>query len=423
MSEKSEELSTEYRQRVVEEIVQMRSGSMPFFSSTAEVCQICGEVGYVTPKFGHRKIRIYADGVDEFVHGKCREGSSEETSDVLRQQPYRFCEFCRKQFEHAKNDHFFGSGWICPECIESVNAEDPQSVEKSIENIRGRRFLEPKSTEELRAQHINMAVHKLEWDTEDPLGELGLGRIERLRRQATLEKRLNALLRQLAAFHGIEESLLTGEVSIEDDEFKNLIAKEGDIWTITFRGNSVRLGDLTGLTYIVYLLQHPNESISATQLVEIRTEKQTSGLHNAMSKQQIEEEGLIQVVNLGDSGEAADPKTRKEVRTRLLEIEEEKMEAERLADSEKYDELEEKTEQLKRYLSRNYGQGNRPRRAGSHADRMRVNVNRAIQRVVGKIRKQNEALAAYLKSTIKTGYQVSYTPDPNNPVSWIFNIS
>ncbi len=167
MSEKSEELSTEYRQRVIEEIVHMHSDSMPFFTSTAEVCQICGEVGYVTLKFD-RKIQIYLDdlfeiyfdGLSEYVHGKCREGSSEQTSDVLRQQPYRFCEFCRKQFEHAKDDHFFGSGWICPDCLESVNTEDRQSFKKAIENIRRRHFLEPKSTEELQALHINMAVRK-----------------------------------------------------------------------------------------------------------------------------------------------------------------------------------------------------------------------------------------------------------------------
>jgi len=171
------------------------------------------------------------------------------------------------------------------------------------------------------------------------------------------------------------------------------------------------------LTYIVYLLQHPNESISATQLVGI-TEKQTGELHNEMSKQQIEEEGLIQVVNLGDAGEAADPKTLYKIRGRLLEIEKEQVKAERLADLEKYDQLEEEKEELERYLSWTYGLGNKPRRSGSHADRMRSNVNRAIKRVVGKIRKQNKALAAYLKSTIKTGFQVSYTPDPNNPVSW-----
>jgi len=303
--------------------------------------------------------------------------------------------------------------------MQGIEPKDPERVRDPITDVRRRRFLEPKSNDELRNLHISLTVQQFEWESDDPFGVLKLSLIEKLQLQATREKRLSALLRQLTAFHDIEEGSLVVEGLSEDDESKNVIAKDGDIWTITFRGNSVRLGALKGLTYIVYLLQHPNESISATQLVGI-TEKQTGELHNEMSKQQIEAEGLIQVVNLGDAGEAADPKTQKEVRRRLLEINEEKMEAERLVDSEKYDQLEEKTEQLKQYLSRNYGLGNRPRRSGSHADRMRSNVNRAIKRVVGKIQKQNKALAAYLKSTIKTGFQVSYTPDPNNLVSWTF---
>ncbi len=190
------------------------------------------------------------------------------------------------------------------------------------------------------------------------------------------------------------------------------VRKEGDIWTITFRGNSVRLGDLKGLTYVVYLLQHPNEIISATQLVYI-TEKQPSGLHK-----QPFEAGLSQVGNFSEAEEAADKDTWIEVKGRLLEIEKEQVKAERLADFEKYDKLEEEKKQLERYLSWSYGVGNRPRRSASPADRMRINVNRNIKRVVDKIRKQNEPLAAYLKSTIKTGFQVSYTPDPNNQVSW-----
>ncbi len=427
MSEESGGLSTEYRQRVIEEIVYMRSGSVFFLSSTGEVCQICGEVGYVEPEWG-RKIHINADGVFEFVHGKCWEGSREEASNVLRQQSYRFCEFCRKQFEHAKNDHFFGSGWICPDCLESVNTEDRQdrqSFKKAIENIRRRRFLEPKSTEELQSLHIDMAVHKLEWNTRDPLGELRLGRIERMQLQATLGKRLNALLRQLAAFHGIEESLLTGEVSSEDDESKNVIAKEGDIWTITFQGNASRLRDMKGMKYIATLLQYPDRNFAATELVNLAEYQPRESSKQKQKRTRVDalELGLRETTNLGDRGEAADQKTLSQLEGRLAEIQKEKEEANELQNWETREELEDEEEKLHQYMRQTLGLWGKSRRSGSHADKARINVTRAIKRVLDKIRKQDERLAAYLESTIKTGYQALYTPDPNNPVFWTFNIS
>lgn len=428
MSEESGGLSTEYRQRVIEEIVYMRSGSVFFLSSTGEVCQICGEVGYVKPSF-QQKIHIYVDGLFEFVHGKCREGSCEETSEILRQQLCRFCEYCRKQFQHTQNDHLFGSGWLCPECIESVNTEDRQSFEQIIESIRRRRFLEPKSTEELQALHINMAVHKLEWDTKDPLEELGLGRIERLRLQATLEKRLHALFRKLAAFHGIEESLFkslfTGEVSSEDDESKNVIAKDGDIWTIMFQGNASRLRDMKGMKYIATLLQYPDRNFAATELVNLAEyqPRENSRQKQKRTRADALKLGLRETTTLGDPGETADPKTLSQLKARLAEIQKEKEEANELQNWETREELEEEEEKLNQYIRQTFGLGGKSRRSGSHPDKARINVTRAIKRVLDKIRKQDQALAAYLKSTIKTGYQVSYTPDLNNPVSWAFNIS
>jgi len=355
---------------------------------------------------------VDVEGKKEFICRHCR--AKKGGRHLAKADSKRFCQLCTQRFTPTKKNDFPGS-WVCNPCLKKID-KPPGKVGKFLAEFCLRRYLESAgmSDDKLRDLDIRLAVQQFEMEG----GQLSP--LEKLRFKVTREKRLEALLKRLSAFHGMGPSEIATETPNQYDKSKNVIAKDGDIWTITFRGNSVRLGDLKGLTYIVYLLQHPNALISAAQLVEIITERQTSGLHNEMSKHQIEDEGLRQVGNLGDSGKAADSKTHKEVTKRLLEIEEEQMEAERLTDLEKYDQLEEEIEQLKQYLSRNYGLRNKPRRSGSHEDRMRINVNRAIQRVVGKIRKQNEALAAYLKSTIKTGFQVSYTPDPNNPVSWTF---
>ncbi len=133
--------------------------------------------------------------------------------------------------------------------------------------------------------------------------------------------------------------------------------------------------------------------------------------------------GLRETTNLGDPGEAADQKTLSQLKGRLVKIQKGKEEARELQDWETFEELEDEEEKLHQYIRQTFGLGGKSRRSGSHADKARINVTRAIKRVLDKIRKQDQALAAYLKSTIKTGFQVSYTPDPNNPASWIFNIS
>ncbi len=409
MPEESRDSLAEYRQQVIGALVEQRS-------IVASVCQLCGEISHISGFFGWTAF-VDVDGKREFICADCGDKRGRRTGrKLLQESATRFCESCRKRFRPTQKKDI--AYWVCDPCIRNIPCP-PNEVREFLRDLTVQRYLQGSgmSNDSLRDWHIKLAIEKFDMEG------LRQNPIEKLRLEATREKRLEALLKRLSDFHGLGPSKIATETPNQDEKSRNVIDKDGDIWTITFRGNSVHLRDLKGLTYIVYLLQHPNESISATQLVEITTEKQTGELHNEMSKQQIEEEGLRQVVDLGDSGKAADPKTLKEVRRRLLEIEEEKVRAEQVGDSEKYDELEETTEQLERYLNKNYGLGNKPRRAGSHADRMRVNVNRAIQRVVGKIRKQNEALATYLNSTIKTGFQVSYTPDPNNPASWTFNIS
>src|SRR6516162_4932729 len=52
-----------------------------------------------------------------------------------------------------------------------------------------------------------------------------------------------------------------------DSEVDNVFRREGDIWTITHEGQSLRLRDFKGLRYIAYLLQHPGEQFHAVSLV------------------------------------------------------------------------------------------------------------------------------------------------------------
>jgi len=75
---------------------------------------------------------------------------------------------------------------------------------------------------------------------------------------------------------------------------------------------------------------------------------------------------------------------------------------------------------LTRELARAVGLGGRARRAGSMAERARLNVTRAIAAVLRKIAAQHPPLAEHLAGTIHLGTYCSYTPDPRHPVRWEF---
>src|SRR5262249_19584288 len=52
-----------------------------------------------------------------------------------------------------------------------------------------------------------------------------------------------------------------------DAAIQNVFRREGDIWTITYEGQTLRLRDLKGLSYISRLLQNPGEEFHVLSLV------------------------------------------------------------------------------------------------------------------------------------------------------------
>ena len=69
-------------------------------------------------------------------------------------------------------------------------------------------------------------------------------------------------------------------------------------------------------------------------------------------------------------------------------------------------------------LARAVGLGGRPRRASSDDERARINVTRALRRVIDAITEQDPALGSDLERGVRTGVFCSYTPDPRMPIRW-----
>lgn len=197
-----------------------------------------------------------------------------------------------------------------------------------------------------------------------------------------------------------------GARASEDDVSSPLRAfrLEGDYWSVTFEGQTVRLRDSKGLRYIVRLLADPGRAFHVLDLVAAE--------HGATADLiQAAECGPTQA-SLGDAGEMLDAQAKEAYRRRLAEIEEDIEEARALADSERQAQAETERDFLVRELSRAVGLSGRDRRAGSASERARVSVTRAVRSALARLREHQPALGERLDGSIRTGVYCAYAPDP-----------
>jgi hypothetical protein len=122
--------------------------------------------------------------------------------------------------------------------------------------------------------------------------------------------------------------------------------------------------------------------------------------------------------DLGDAGEMLDAEAKARYKERLADLQEELEEAQRFNDLERAARAEHEIGFLTDELGRAVGLGGRTRRAGSAAERARLNVSRAISAAVKRIGGQERGLAEHLTATIRTGLFCSYNPDPRLVVRW-----
>ena len=80
--------------------------------------------------------------------------------------------------------------------------------------------------------------------------------------------------------------------------------------------------------------------------------------------------------------------------------------------------LREELDFIARELSHGLGLGGRARRAGSAAERARINVTRAVKAAMARLRDADPDLAAHFSATLHTGTVCVYTPDPRSPIEW-----
>ena len=172
------------------------------------------------------------------------------------------------------------------------------------------------------------------------------------------------------------------------------IKRDGELWVIGFDGRQVRLKDSKGMHYLAALLSEPGRELHAGDLI--------GGGRGG--------DDPIDVRALGDAGELLDAQARAAYRQRLDRLKDALEDAEERGDREAIGRLKEERAALAGELARAVGLGGRERRAGSAAERARINVQRRIRDVMNKIADVDPALSRYLELHVKTGIFCSFEP-------------
>jgi pimeloyl-ACP methyl ester carboxylesterase len=185
--------------------------------------------------------------------------------------------------------------------------------------------------------------------------------------------------------------------------------REGDYWTVSWRGNVVRLKNAKGLHYIAYLLANPGRQFLAFELAAAGA---------APGSQRASIDPGVTAADLGDAGALLDAKAREQYRHRIGELREELAEAVQLNDMSRAAGLRSELDFLRDQIVAGVGLGGRNRKTASHTERARLMVTKAIKAAIAKIRASDASLGRYLATSIKTGNCCAYDPGALPAVSW-----
>jgi hypothetical protein len=191
------------------------------------------------------------------------------------------------------------------------------------------------------------------------------------------------------------------------DPIAAVFRREGQFWTIAYRGTVVRLRDIKGLRYIATLLACPGKEIHVLELATAGADHQRPPSDPALPSRLP-----------GGVGPALDARAKAAYRSRLEELAAELQEARDWSDPERAARIELEIEALTGELASAVGLGGRDRETASPAERARVSVTKAIQTALRSIGRESPALAEHLAASIQTGRFCLYAPRGAATPSW-----
>ena len=179
--------------------------------------------------------------------------------------------------------------------------------------------------------------------------------------------------------------------TVAGDAGENRFRLEGDVWTITFGGTTVRFPASKGLADLHRLLQRPGRDLAAIDLMGV-------------------------TVAEGDTGEALDRRARQEIEARIRDLQGDIDEAEATNDPRRAERAGDELDRLVDHLAAATGLGGRDRRAGATAERARSAVTARIRAAIAKLTAAHEPLGRHLERSVVTGRHCRY--EPIEPTDW-----
>jgi tetratricopeptide (TPR) repeat protein len=152
--------------------------------------------------------------------------------------------------------------------------------------------------------------------------------------------------------------------------------REGDVWTVTWAGRTVRLRDARGFAYLAVLLRHPDRELHATDVVRLAGGAEVgAGPHPRPDRE------LATSPDLGHAGTILDARAHTAYRARLAELREELPEAEGRNDLGRIEHYREEIAALVQQLSG----AKRGRTAAAHGERACVAVTKGLKGALERI--------------------------------------
>jgi len=209
-------------------------------------------------------------------------------------------------------------------------------------------------------------------------------------------------------------SLLQGGVLRPPEE--SVFIRQGDYWTIRYRGQTAILKATRGLDYLGYLLRHPVRDVHVSELLATPIDLPAPALLGSLR-----EAGVDAVTTgLQNAGPILDPRAKAEYKRRIDDLRKDTEEAERFNDFYRAAKDRSEMDAIAGQLAAAVGLGGRDRRCSSEAERARSAVTKRIKEAINRIAEVVPPLGRHLAARIKTGYFCSYNPHPDRPVAWKF---
>jgi hypothetical protein len=163
------------------------------------------------------------------------------------------------------------------------------------------------------------------------------------------------------------------------------LRREGSSWLASYGRVTVHIAHSKGVADIAVLLERPGQEVAAVDLARTPT--------------------------TADTGEILDARARRELRARVLELEDDVADAEAAGDIERAARARADRDAIVDHLAAALGLGGRPRRGGDQRERARKAVTWRIRQAIRAIGAEHPALGAHLDRSVRTGTFCSYTPD------------